>query len=346
MFKRAILSTCGLALLALPLVSFAQSASCPVLTRMLTVGSTGDDVRALQRFLINEGELISGAASGTFGLSTEQAVKGWQWSKRIVTSKDDLGFGIVGPKTRAAISAVCKISAPVNSGSTNFPYFPTSSTTPSQTISGSTIGKCASQAPKAACTTSWQGKRGADGCVASWYCISISTRNFTTSSSTTFFPFVGTLPSTVSLTGASCTTSAGATVSAGQTAIEGSIRYVCSDGQWYVLSTGGNGSGTSTSTTSGTTTAGVGSIFSYWCPNGVGGAGYWSQTPCQSVDTPPNFSNPTNLDYTYGSSANVKAGTLCAPEGRQEFIACPYMANCFQGGTYLICRNAIWTPFN
>ena len=50
------------ALLVLPLMAFAQSASCPVLTRSLSLGSQGDDVKTLQRFLTNEGELVSGSA--------------------------------------------------------------------------------------------------------------------------------------------------------------------------------------------------------------------------------------------------------------------------------------------
>ncbi|MEK7133974.1 MAG: peptidoglycan-binding domain-containing protein [Patescibacteria group bacterium] len=335
MFKRVLLGMAGLVLLVVPAVSSAQSTSCPVLTRMLTVGSEGEDVRALQRFLVNEGELLSGNASGYFGTLTEQGVKSWQWSKGIVTSQNDAGFGIVGPKTRAAITAVCKNTSSASGGGMALPYFTPSSTASPQTTLENPTGKCTSQAPRTLCATSWQGKRGTDGCVVSWYCVAVSSRNFTTYSTTLSF---GTSTATTTVNRASCVTSGGVTVPHGQTHIDQTIRYVCANGQWYVQSTvSSTATTTSTNTsTTATSTAGVGSQFTYWCANGVGGLGYWSQTTCPSS---------TSTGGTYGSSANVQVGTLCGPEGRQEFIACPYMQNCFQGGTYLICKNAVWTPF-
>lgn len=87
-----------------------QSAgACPSLTRVLSFGLRGDDVKSLQDFLILEGMLSAESATGYFGPLTEASVKQWQARNNIVSSGDALssGFGVVGPKTRAAIFARC-----------------------------------------------------------------------------------------------------------------------------------------------------------------------------------------------------------------------------------------------
>lgn len=96
-----------------------QSASvCPSLTRVVSVGSRGDDVKGLQEFLIREGLLSAESATGYFGPLTEAAVKQWQAKQNIVSSGDALstGFGVVGPKTRTSILARCAVlsAAPVS----------------------------------------------------------------------------------------------------------------------------------------------------------------------------------------------------------------------------------------
>lgn len=86
-------------------------AGCPVLARVLAREAQGEDVRSLQEFLIREGNLAAGNATGYFGPLTEAAVRAWQAEQAIVSSGDaaTTGFGVVGPKTRAAIQAACSI---------------------------------------------------------------------------------------------------------------------------------------------------------------------------------------------------------------------------------------------
>ena len=69
-------------------------------TRMLTNGSSGDDVVTLQTFLEDKGFLVipQGVPKGYFGPLTEGAVMKYQESVGIET------VGIVGPKTRAALN--------------------------------------------------------------------------------------------------------------------------------------------------------------------------------------------------------------------------------------------------
>ncbi len=289
----------GAILFIIPGISLAQSLSCPSLTRTLTMGTQGEDVRALQQFLISERELLSDYATGYFGFFTQAAVGRWQKSNGVVTSLDESGLGIVGPRTRAAITAQC---ARTSVSSSNVIQTPTAPKAGNSTA-GETMGKCkSSQVPKKPCATSWQGKRGSDGCVTSWYCAVTATRYVTPASST------GALPST------SATSS-----------------------QSVAFPLGPSTTGTipsNTATSGGMTTTGY-NLFTYWCLHGDNGAGYWSQIPCPPGDT----------GVTYGSSANVQEGDICAPEGRQEFIACPYMANCYGGGTYLRCTRSIWQRF-
>ena len=63
---------------------------------MLKIGSTGGQVRAVQKFLAQKG-FYSGSISGTFDEQTRAAVIKFQNSKNITPT------GIVGPTTRAAM---------------------------------------------------------------------------------------------------------------------------------------------------------------------------------------------------------------------------------------------------
>ncbi len=74
-------------------------AHCVTLDATLAKGDSGADVADLQNFLISEGMLEAGSATGFFGTLTESAVKQWQASHSI----DPLG--VVGPKTRTAMGA-------------------------------------------------------------------------------------------------------------------------------------------------------------------------------------------------------------------------------------------------
>ncbi|MBI5003929.1 peptidoglycan-binding protein [Candidatus Kaiserbacteria bacterium] len=81
--------------------------------RTLQIGSNGDDVRKLQEFLAQDTAIYPEAQiTGYFGPLTQAAVGRWQLAHHIVSSESADGFGIFGPKTRAAIMEH------INSGST------------------------------------------------------------------------------------------------------------------------------------------------------------------------------------------------------------------------------------
>ncbi len=81
-----------------------------VLGQNLALGSRGDDVLKLQKFLIGEGMLASDASTGYFGPLTENAVKRWQIQHGIVSQGNvhTTGLGAVGPQTRTAIATYSK----------------------------------------------------------------------------------------------------------------------------------------------------------------------------------------------------------------------------------------------
>jgi hypothetical protein len=82
---------------------------CPSLTRLISLGSRGNDVLSLQQFLGAQGLLSSASFTGYFGVFTQAAVKQWQTSKSIVSSGTaaTTGFGVVGPRTKIAIVNSC-----------------------------------------------------------------------------------------------------------------------------------------------------------------------------------------------------------------------------------------------
>lgn len=92
-----------------PAVATAGPVSCPMLSRNLSQGMRGEDVRSLQTFLVAEGVLTSDSVSGYFGRMTETAVQSWQRKKKIVFSgtPTSTGYGIVGERTRVAILGQC-----------------------------------------------------------------------------------------------------------------------------------------------------------------------------------------------------------------------------------------------
>ncbi len=93
--------------------------SCPLIARTLTVGVQGDDVSSLQAYLIAHGMLTAGSATGYFGPLTQAAVRQWQSENGVVSSGDaaTTGWGVVGAKTRAALTSICG-GAPVPSSDT------------------------------------------------------------------------------------------------------------------------------------------------------------------------------------------------------------------------------------
>lgn len=81
--------------------AFAQSVLPPELNRALFVGVKGDDVRSLQTYLAQDKTIYpEGLVTGYFGKLTEAAVKKFQTKYSIDP------VGIVGPKTRAKLTAL------------------------------------------------------------------------------------------------------------------------------------------------------------------------------------------------------------------------------------------------
>lgn len=66
--------------------------------RTLTLGTTGEDVRALQYFLIGK-KALTGIADGSFGPKTQQAIQLYQRSRKLTAD------GFVGPKTIAEMES-------------------------------------------------------------------------------------------------------------------------------------------------------------------------------------------------------------------------------------------------
>lgn len=86
----------------------ASSQSYPAFTRDLAVGSRGNDVSALQQFLISRGHAIPAGATGYFGPQTQSALAAYQRTVGIAPAT-----GYFGVITRSQVNAV---SAPVIGG--------------------------------------------------------------------------------------------------------------------------------------------------------------------------------------------------------------------------------------
>jgi len=91
------------------------SASEAPFTRTLTIGSTGAEVALLQVLLNAHGFIIAASGPGSpgneteyFGALTQTAVQEFQKAQGIVSSGSPTvtGYGLVGPKTREALSAL------------------------------------------------------------------------------------------------------------------------------------------------------------------------------------------------------------------------------------------------
>lgn len=146
MYKRLAVSGIGLALLASPLFASAlttdvqsqinallaqikvlqaqiaqlqgqsSTGECITLGRTLTLGSKDTpgnaDVSTLQTYLIHKGYLDAQYQTGYYGFLTAQAVGKLQVSLGILPSSADPAYGIMGPRTRAAISCGSVIVPP------------------------------------------------------------------------------------------------------------------------------------------------------------------------------------------------------------------------------------------
>ncbi len=83
---------------------FPNPERCYPINRVLRYGHQGDDVRALQERLQEEG-VFTGEATGYFGSATQAAVQQLQVNEGIVTggSPNTTGYGSVGPRTSRRI---------------------------------------------------------------------------------------------------------------------------------------------------------------------------------------------------------------------------------------------------
>ncbi len=96
---------------------------CVAIVRTLMFGSRGSDVSALQRFLAADPAVYpEGIISGFFGSLTERAIQRWQTAHGIVSNGSPVatGWGVVGPRTRAAMNICTSYSGGSTSGSTSF----------------------------------------------------------------------------------------------------------------------------------------------------------------------------------------------------------------------------------
>jgi peptidoglycan hydrolase-like protein with peptidoglycan-binding domain len=101
MMRIATLSVLGFLLVP----AFVSAASCIEITRTITLESTGPDVSRLQVFLRDNSQ-YTGAISGHVGSRTREAIGRWQLQNNLTTSSLDEGYGILGPKTRSAMSCL------------------------------------------------------------------------------------------------------------------------------------------------------------------------------------------------------------------------------------------------
>jgi peptidoglycan hydrolase-like protein with peptidoglycan-binding domain len=108
--------TTSLAILVLPnttvkaAMAVPTNTFCTSITRTLSYGSTdrkaSHDVTALQTVLKSTG-IYTHPLTGYFGIKTRSALKTFQLRYGIVTKSTQVGYGVVGPKTRAFLTLGC-----------------------------------------------------------------------------------------------------------------------------------------------------------------------------------------------------------------------------------------------
>ena len=106
--------TGGTVQVPVPGAPVVDSSACPLIGRILYIGSTGDDVSRLQQFLARDPSIYpERLVSGYYGPLTEAAVKRWQVKYNIVSSGTaaTTGYGQVGPRTAAAMSLQCSTTS-------------------------------------------------------------------------------------------------------------------------------------------------------------------------------------------------------------------------------------------
>lgn len=189
MLKRIVFAGLGVALLASPLISSADTAielqaqAQALLAQVMTLkgqintgsstaavcvslarnigpdsadANSGGDVTRLQQFLAQDFSIYpEGRVTGYFGPATTRAVQRWQAAHNLVSfgSPKTTGFGSVGPRTRAAMVQSCGTSIagtqPVSEQQSSCPLMAT---------------------PTNACSAGWQAVKNQNGCIVSYRC--------------------------------------------------------------------------------------------------------------------------------------------------------------------------------
>ena len=107
--------------------SAVSPSSLPIFLRSLSLGSRGDDVRELQKYLAQDKAIYpDGLITGYFGPLTQQAIQKFQKKYEIVSSgtPETTGYGIIGPKT------IAKFKEFVEQGSAATPAIPATPAVP------------------------------------------------------------------------------------------------------------------------------------------------------------------------------------------------------------------------
>jgi plastocyanin/peptidoglycan hydrolase-like protein with peptidoglycan-binding domain len=102
--------------------TIANSSACPNIGRTLRLGSSGTDVSRLQVYLAQDHSVYAaGTVSGYYGSLTQAAVQQWQAKYNIVSSGSPgtTGWGVVGPRTAAAIALLCSTGSTTGSTTGN-----------------------------------------------------------------------------------------------------------------------------------------------------------------------------------------------------------------------------------
>lgn len=132
----------------------AFAPACPAFGKTLKLGSSGADVTRLQQFLAQDKIVYpEGTITGTYGPLTEKAVQRFQAKNGLASSgtPTTTGYGAVGPRTAAVMSAGCSgAGAPSTPGTPNAvggviaiaPYAGGSSRSISVQVTANTTNSC------------------------------------------------------------------------------------------------------------------------------------------------------------------------------------------------------------
>lgn len=112
--------------------STSSALVCTPFMSDLTLGRSGTEVSALQRFLMSRGHAIPAGATGYFGGQTQAALSAFQSSNGIAPA-----VGYFGPITRSKVNILCAVaSQPTNPGEGTTTPSPTTPTSPVSGLKG------------------------------------------------------------------------------------------------------------------------------------------------------------------------------------------------------------------